>query len=233
MTARAVGVRPYEPRDRDRVRSLCYRTGYMGDPPTFYWRHEESFAEIWTAYYTDQEPESLFVAVREDRVVGFITGCVDTRNAPSPAQVLRRLAVRHALFFRPGTAGFLWRGLLDTALQRSMPNGEIDDPRWPSHLHINLAPEARGCGAGRLLMEAWFARLAEVGSPGCHLGTLLENTKAIGFFERMGFERHGAPQLAPGMRSPSGGRHHLLFMVRSAPRQVAVAHAPGRGDPRA
>ena len=48
------------------------------------------------------------------------------------------------------------------------------------------------------------------------LGTLFENTRAIGFFERMGFERHGAPILAPGMRTPSGGRHHLQLMVRSS-----------------
>lgn len=210
-----ISVRPFEPSDRAGIRALCHRVGYMGEPATFYWRHEESFADIWTAYYTDREPESLFVAVRENRVVGFLTGCVDTHAAPSPAQAVTRVALRHALFFRPGTAGFLWRGLLDSVSQRGTPSGEIDDPRWPSHLHVNLAPEARGRGAGRLLMEAWFDRLAEVGSPGCHLGTLFENTHAIGFFARMGFERYGEPQLAPGMRTPSGGRHHLQFMVRS------------------
>lgn len=30
----------------------------------------------------------------------------------------------------------------------------------------------------------------------------------------MGFERCGEPQTVPGMRTPSGGRHHLQFMVR-------------------
>ena len=187
----------------------------MGEPATWYWRHQESFAEIWTAYYTDQEPGSLFVAVRDRQIVGFLTGCLDSREAPSPAHAVTRAAVQHALFLRPGTAGFLWRGLLDTVSQRGMPSGELVDPRWPSHLHINLAPEARGCGAGRMLMEAWIRRLAEAKSSGCHLGTLLENERAIGFFERMGFERFGEPQLAPGMRTPSGGRHHLQFMVRS------------------
>jgi hypothetical protein len=56
--------------------------------------------------------------------------------------------------------------------------------------------------------------LRQVGSPGCHLGSLLANDGAIAFFQRMGFERFGVPILAPGMRSPTGGRHHLQFMVR-------------------
>jgi ribosomal protein S18 acetylase RimI-like enzyme len=222
-----VSVRPFEPDDRREIRELCHRVGYMGEPATFYWSHKESFSEIWTAYYTDHEPESLFVAVCEDQVVGFLTGCVDTRAATSPAKAVTRGAVRNALFLRPGTAGFLWRGLLDTVVQRGTPSGELDDPRWPSHLHINLAPEARGCGAGRSLMEAWFKRLTQVGSAGCHLGTLFENARAIRFFERMGFQRYGEPQLAPGMRSPTGGRHHLQLMVRSTPAaQQGVADGP-------
>lgn len=66
-------------------------------------------------------------------------------------------------------------------------------------------------------MDAWLGRLQQVGSPGCHLGTLLENERAIGFFEHQGFRRQGAPQLAPGRRSPTGGANHLQFMVREVP----------------
>ncbi|MGI9539304.1 MAG: GNAT family N-acetyltransferase, partial [Miltoncostaeaceae bacterium] len=163
---------------------------------------------------TELEPESLFVAERDGAPVGYLTGCVDGARAPSPAQAVTRAALRYGLFFRPGTAGFLWRGLWDSVVAGGTPSGEVRDARWPSHLHINLCREARGCGAGAALMNAWLARLAEVGSPGCHLGTLLENTRAVAFFERMGFRRHGEPRPAPGLRSPTGERHHLLFMVR-------------------
>lgn len=206
-------VRPYGPADREAIRRMCHRVGYLGEPADWYWRHRESFAEIWTGYYTDREPESLFVAERDGGIVGYLAGCVDGRRAPSPVQALTRAALRFGLFLRPGTAGFLWRGIADTIRQRGTPSGEIDDPRWPSHLHVNLLPEARRSGVGALLMRAWFARLREVGSPGCHLGTLLENTRAVAFFERMGFVRHGAPILVPGMRTPAGGRHHLQLMV--------------------
>lgn len=209
-----VSVRLYAPGDRPALRRLSHRVGYMGEPADGYWAHEESFAEVWTAWYTDHEPESLFVAERDGEVAGYLTGCVDSRRAPAPGDAIRRAALRHLLFLRPGTAGFLWRGLWDTLLQGGAPSGELTDPRWPSHLHINLAPAARGCGAGAALMGAWLERLREVGSPGCHLGMLYENERAAGFFERMGFRRHGEPVPAPGMRTRDGGSHHLQFMVR-------------------
>jgi len=209
-----VRVRPFARRDREAIRRISHRTGYMGEPADFYWRHFESFADVWTTYYMDQEPESLFVAERDGAVVGYLTGCVDSATAPSPADAITRAALRHGLFFRPGTARFLWRGALDSLRWGGTPSGEIDDPRWPAHLHINLLPEGRGCGAGGRLMQAWLARLREQGSPGCHLGTLAENRRALGFFESQGFRRHGEPIRAPGMRSPEGELNHLQLMVR-------------------
>jgi len=209
-----IEIRPYRAADRVGVREVAYRTGYMGEPPDWYWRDFTSFANIWTSYYTDREPESAFVAERQGRVVGYLIGCVESSRVLSPATALRREVMRRFLLLRPGTARFLWRSLLDAARQRPVPTGEVDDPRWPSHLHINLLPEARGLGVGVGLMNDWFSRLRQVGSPGCHLGTLAENATAIAFFERVGFQRYGGPVLLPGMRLRSGGRMHLQVMVR-------------------
>jgi len=208
-------VRAYRAADRDAVRRIAHETGYMGEPADWFWRDRTSFANIWTGYYTDREPESAVVAERDGRVVGYLLGCVDTARAPNPAGVLAQQALRRLLLVRPGTAGFLWRGVWDALRQRHPPTGELADPRFPAHLHINLLPEGRGCGAGGRLMRAWLARLRAVGSPGCHLATLGENRLAIGFFERMGFQRHGAPVLVPGMRLRSGGRMHLQLMVQA------------------
>lgn len=207
-------MRPYEPRDRAAVRRICHATGFMGEPADWYWRHGESFADIWSGYYTDREPDSCFVAVRGGEVVGYLAGCVDTRSAPPASKALADAALRYALFVRPGTARFLWRGVIDS-LRDGAPHEVVDDPRWPAHLHINLAPSGRGLGAGSALMTAWLDRLAALGSPGCHLGTMLENRRAVAFFQRHGFEPHGEPQLAPGMRTRAGERMHILFMVRA------------------
>ena len=221
----AITVRPYRSTDRTAVRQIAYQTGYLGDPAGCYWRDFISFADIWTAYYTDHEPESVFVAETAHAPVGYLVGCVDSVRAPSPAAALARQVIRRFLLFRPGTAPFLWRSIWDAAWQRHSPTGELADPRWPAHLHINLLPEARGHGAGAQLMRAWFARLRAVGSPGCHLATLAENRAALAFFERMGFHHLGSPALVPGMRLRSGGRMHLQMMVQEISKTANATHA--------
>ncbi len=209
-----VSIRPYRPSDRQRIREICYLTGYMGEPVDWFWRDLDSFANIWSAYYTDQEPESSFVAVRSDLVVGYLLGCVDTTRSPSLASTFARQIISRFLLFRRGTASFLGRSLRDVLRGTPLPPGELDDARWPSHLHINLLPEARGAGAGAALMHAWFGRLATMGSSGCHLAMLAENKDALSFFERMGFRRVGSPLPIPGMRTRDGARIHQQYMVQ-------------------
>jgi ribosomal protein S18 acetylase RimI-like enzyme len=187
----------------------------MGEPADWYWRDAVSFADVWSGYYTDHEPESAFVAADGDEVLGYLLGCVDTTRAQSPRDAIVRQLVRRQLLVRPGTAGFFWRSLWDTLRDAGVPSGELRDSRWPSHLHINLLPAARGRGAGRGLVEAWVERLRRLRSPGCHLGTMAENTNAIQFFRSVGFQLHEHPLLVPGMRLRAGGRMHEQLMVRS------------------
>lgn len=208
-------VRPYRAGDREPVRRIAFDTGYMGESPAWYWRDAPSFADAWTGYYTDREPESAFVAADGDAVVGYLVGCADTARAPSATTTILRQLVRRQLLVRPGTAGFFWRSIWDTLRDGGVPSAELSDPRWPAHLHINLLPAARGHGAGRGLIDAWLGRLRQLGVPGCHLGTMAENTGAIRFFESVGFARFGPPVLVPGMRLREGGRMHAQLMVRS------------------
>ena len=219
MSASDIEIRPYEASDRAGVRNVCYLTGYMGDRVDWLYRDVESFADLFSGYYTDGEPESAIVAVRAGRVVGYLLGCVDTKRAWDPGKVLGRHIIRRGLAFRPGTAGFVWRSAADLLRDRvrgvPFPEAKVLDDRWPAHLHIDLLTEARGSGVGSRLVHLWLDRLRERGTAGCHLETIAENRPAIGFFETMGFRSDGAPVLAPGFRSPAGGRHHIQLMVRS------------------
>jgi ribosomal protein S18 acetylase RimI-like enzyme len=210
-----MGVRKYDDTDREAIQDICFLTGYMGDSAERFWRHKQSFVEIWTSYYINQEPESIYVATKDDLVVGYLTGCVDTSRAPRPDEIYSPI-IKYGLLFRPGTAGFFWRGIIDSIKDRKAAKAEFIDERWPSHLHINLLPVARGSGLGRALMERWLNQLRNTRSPGCHLSTLAENTGALMFFERMGFKCYGEPSLIPGMRSPDGQRLHQQIMVWSA-----------------
>jgi ribosomal protein S18 acetylase RimI-like enzyme len=211
-----VRVRKFDAADRAAIEDICYLTGYMGESAERFWRHKRSFVAAWTSYYIKHEPESIYVATKDDTVVGYLTGCVDTSFAAKSKPGITTQIMKHGLLFRPGTARFFWRAMLDSMRDKTSATDEFIDERWPSHLHINLLPVARGSGLGRALMERWFEQLRQVGSPGCHLGTLVENTRAVSFFERMGFKRYGEPSLVPGMRGLSGERLHQQVMVWSA-----------------
>jgi ribosomal protein S18 acetylase RimI-like enzyme len=211
-----VSIRKYKEGDREAIRDICYLTGYMGDSAAQFWRHKPSFVEVWTSYYLDHEPNSVYVAIQDASVVGYLTGCVETAAATKSEQIIASAIKKYGLLFRPGTAGFLWRAIFDGIKDQQVATGELIDKRWPSHLHINLLPVARGADLGAALMRSWLEQIKQSGSPGCHLGTLVENARAVSFFEKMGFTAHGEPSLVSGMRGLGGERLHQQFMVWSA-----------------
>jgi ribosomal protein S18 acetylase RimI-like enzyme len=214
----SIVVRPYRVEDRAQVRHICHVTGYMGEPVAWMWRDVESFADLFTSYYTDAEPQSALVAELDGVVAGYLLGCVDSRRVWNPATIFGRHFVRRGIGFRPGTAGVVWRSFGDVVvdgLRRRLPPVSLTDDAWPAHLHIDLLPTIRGRGVGATLMRNWTDHLRTAGVPGCFLETLGENRGAIAFFESMGFHRHGRPTSAPGLRSPTGERHTVQLMVQS------------------
>ncbi|WP_330231915.1 GNAT family N-acetyltransferase [Nocardia sp. NBC_00508] len=210
-------IRGFADGDRSALRDLFVRAG-AESPTESLWGHPESEAAVYLEPYMDLEPESLFVAESDGALVGYLTGCVDSSAFPSEGERMDQAIRRYRLMFRRESAAFFARSLADmagAAIRRAPTAGEIHDDRWPSHLHINVAPEARGIGAADRLMLRWFERLTEAGSPGCHLQTLVENSRAVRFFDRMGFTAHGREPLVPGLRY-HGKRVHQRTMVRDS-----------------
>jgi len=220
------GVRSYREGDREAVRRICFETGYMGDPVAWQWRDAESFADLFSGWYTDQEPGSALIAEHGGRVVGYLLGCRDSRTVPPPTVAARRHLLRRGLLVRPGTAPVIWRSIADLATSSTggrRPDPAFHDDRWPANLHIDLLPEGRGVGLGRSLVRRWLDSLRSKGVAGCHLETWAENDGAVAFFEAMGFARHGEPTPMPGLRSPEGHRHHTQLMVQSLTRVEAMS----------
>ncbi len=209
-------IRTFDESDRDGLRALFGRAG-EGAPTESLWGHEQSEADVYLEPYIDLEPDSLFVAAADGELVGYLTGCVDSTTFPSESQRMGEAIWKYRLVFRAKPAAFFARSMVDVAratLRREPTSGEFDDPRWPAHLHINVQPRARGTGAAAGLMTHWLDRLKAAESPGCHLQTLCENTRAVRFFERMGFTAYGPTPLVPGIRH-DGGRLHQQTMVWS------------------
>ncbi|MGF1473623.1 MAG: GNAT family N-acetyltransferase [Rubrobacteraceae bacterium] len=209
-------IRTFAEADRVGLRELFGRAG-EGAPSASLWGHEESEADIYLKPYMDLEPDSLFVAVVDGALVGYLTGCRDSSAFPGESERLEEAIRKYRLILHPKAAAFFARSMVDAswaAVRGRRTAGDFDDARWPAHLHINVAPEVRGTGAADGLMDRWLDLLRETGSPGCHLQTLVENTRAVRFFERKGFARHGPTPLVPGLRH-HGKRLHQQTMVWS------------------
>ncbi|GAA1078587.1 GNAT family N-acetyltransferase [Nocardiopsis composta] len=208
----AAGVRLFAEEDRAELREVFRRAG-EGESVAPFEGYEES---VWLDPYMDAQPDSLFVAVRDGALVGYLTGCPDPSGVPTEKEHLARLIREERLLLKPAALRMMLRSAVDVlrAGRKGAP-ADFSDPRWPAHLHIRLVPEGRGVGLGRALMLHWQDRLRELGSPGCHLQVLHENTTAVAFFERMGFTRRGAPLPIPGYRDERGGRLHRQIMVWS------------------
>lgn len=207
-------IRAFEEADRA---ELCELFGWVGEgaPSASLWGHVESEAAVYLEPYMDLEPVSLFVAAVDGALAGYLTGCLDGSRLPKESERIEQAMRKYKLFLRPRVLAFVMRSLADIAwakLRREPVAKDFEDSRWPAHLHINVAPAVRGTGVAEALMNRWLDRLRESGSPGCHLQTLVENTRAVRFFERMGFTAHGPRPLVPGLRY-GGKRLHQQTMV--------------------
>jgi len=201
-------IRKYRAADRAQVREICFLTGLFGSSVEKIYGDRESFADMFTGYYTDVEPESAFVVVPEnadDVVKGYFLGCVDSRKAWDPALVGAKHALLRGLIFRRSTAPFFFRVIWDVIRDGGVHRTPIDFDRYPAHFHTNLLPEARG-GVGLSLHAAFIAELRARGVRGAHLELVAQNTRTLGIVTKLGYQPLGESFPLPGMRDDQGRR---------------------------
>ena len=214
----ATRIRPYEPTDRAAVRHICCETGFLGDPIEPIYADRPSFADLFTSYYTDAEPESALVVEVDGEVVGYLLGCLDSRKA----WPLERIALRHvltrAVAARPGTAAFYWRSLYDSigdGLRGAPKQAHPDLALYPGHTHFNVLPAARSLPVVPGLYRTFFKLAKERGCRGLYGEVFIDNPRAIAMNKALGFTPSGAVWPVPGMRMPDGKRLHVQLLVRA------------------
>jgi ribosomal protein S18 acetylase RimI-like enzyme len=183
-------IRPYEPRDRATLRQICCDTADAGQPVENFFPDREVFADLLTNYYTEYEPQSTFIAANDDEVVGYLTGCLDTKRFLSVMKwrivpvVLVKALLRGTLW-HPQTVHLLRvnLGLWLKSGHRTGPT--LDD--YPAHLHVNIRQGFRDQHLGQRLVEAFCERARGADVLGVHAGVSAENAKARHFFKQLGF----------------------------------------------
>ena len=118
----------------------------------------EAFRGRWLGRYVEHYPHCCFVAVDPDgRILGYVCGALD-----DPARDPRFADI-----------GYFSQLAAETA-------------RFPAHLHINLAPNARNRGLGGRLIEAFCAHARDQGAHGVHAVTSA-TSRNRSFYARSGF----------------------------------------------
>ena len=179
------------------IRTLCCRTGDNGGPIAQ--ERWEFFAKLWIEPYKWLLPEWTYVALSEESVVGYLTGCPDSRKfARTKAWRMTLPLLLQITFGRyrhtPGAHGFGRRtlglspkaeGRFSHELRRSI------EVNYPAHLHVNVDAGYRRMGIGRRLIENYLGDLRSSDVVGVHLFC---GADPVEFYRLLGFEILGSAQ---------------------------------------
>jgi ribosomal protein S18 acetylase RimI-like enzyme len=191
-------IRPYRQGDEPALMEVCLRTGAAGEDASGLFSDPELISHLYLLPYLAVAPELASVVVRGDGPPeGYVLGALDTRAFEAAAEE-RWWPVARERYPRDAYGSQTLDALLVHLIHD--PVAEPDDllAGYPSHLHIDLLPPLQGGGWGRRLMERLFTQLRDGGSHGVHLGTSPSNTRAIAFYEHLGFTHwadHGGHSL--------------------------------------
>jgi ribosomal protein S18 acetylase RimI-like enzyme len=194
-------IRRYRPSDLDAMYLVCLRTGASGSDATDLMEDPRLLGDIYAAPYARFEPDLAFVLDDGDgRAIGYVLGARDTLafEARCEAEWWPALRARHPVRPDGSRLDDLFIHLLHHRGGRST---EVIETH-PSHLHIDLLPDAQGGGWGRRMMDTIFDALRAAGSPGVHWGVSTANQPALGFYRHLGATELDADELTVtfGMR---------------------------------
>ncbi|MBO0898457.1 N-acetyltransferase [Cellulomonas sp. zg-ZUI222] len=184
MTA---SMRPFHPSDLPGMYRVCLQTGAAGQDATSLYRDPDLLGHVYCGPYPVADPDLSLVVVDAQGVGGYVVATADTTAFDAWCERAWWPALRARLALRddPGD------GTEDHVLVERIhhPDPSPAPPDAPAHLHIDLLPRLQGQGWGRRLIEGLADRLRDRGVPAVHLGVDARNTRAIAFYEHLGFRR--------------------------------------------
>jgi ribosomal protein S18 acetylase RimI-like enzyme len=182
-------IRPAMPGDAPGAYYVCLKTGNNGDDGEPLFREDpDALGRIFVGPYLAFEPELALMLEDEQGICGYTLGALDSRAfyARYETEWRPQLCARYP---DPQGDPAHWTRVQEVYSWYHHPDYFCPDPyeTYPSHLHIDLLPHAQGRGYGRRMIERLLDLLRARGSAGVHLGVRPLNTRAIGFYRRLGF----------------------------------------------
>ena len=155
-------IRTYTHSDRKYIENICAPDGSP---------MREALLRCFCHYYIEQEPENCFVSEIDGAVCGYVL-CAE--NFEKWESIMQQTY------------------MMDAAICGAIGSATIENLRpfakeYPSHLHIDLAPEAQGKSLGTQLLQHLILHLKEKGISGLMLDVAADNTGAQRFYARNEF----------------------------------------------
>lgn len=181
-------VRNFKEQDRPVLRQISIDTAFMGKPASLFFEGNKVLADVLTLYFTDYEPDSCFVAVKDNQVIGYIIGSKDVSvmERVFKFKILPRLiieSVHEGILLKTKNIRFFIHCI------SSVFRGEFFVPNfsreYPATFHINIDTKFRGLSIGKMLMEHYLSYLKQNLVSGVHCSTISEG--AGNFFIKQGF----------------------------------------------
>ena len=178
-------IRPYHASDLCALYRICLLTGDGGSDAAPLYRDGELLGHYYVAPYAVFEPDVCFTLTQDGVPCGYMLGARDSAAFSARCERDWFPTLRERYSLPPAEDASADAGMIRAIHRGYHPHPEA--AAYPAHLHIDLLPIAQGQGWGRKLMETFLDRLRALSVPAVHLGVSARNTRAIAFYERIGF----------------------------------------------
>ncbi len=168
-----MNVRPYQPKDFERMHKICFETSSGFDSE----KGRVALFATYCDYYVNEEPENCFVAVNEnDEAIGYVICSSD------PIRYERVFKEKYAPVLKKASPVRYLFHVVNEWLCRRIKK------EYPAHLHIDILPEGQRMGLGTRLMDALTDHLKKNGVKGVYLVCGAGNEKGVNFYKKYGFK---------------------------------------------
>ena len=182
-------LRPATLADLASLYHVCLKTGDHGqDGEPFYAGDPDALGRIYVGPYLAFEPASSLILEDAQGICGYALAAFDSRGFYARYENEWRPDLCRR-FPAPQGDPAGWTRVQQAHYTYHHPDYFCPEPydAYPSHLHIDLLLRGQGQGYGRRMLERIMDTLRRRGSPGAHLGVSTVNTRAQGFYRRLGF----------------------------------------------
>ncbi len=168
-------IRPYRPDDKDAVKNICRITAHKSYKKSQ--KTLEAAVILYNDYYTEQEPENIFVAANDnDEAVGYILCSTDEKKFLKETKTT----------YRKRLDGVCPSKNIEFVLARILTR--LLPKKYRAHLHIDILPDYQKMGLGTLLMDAEREHLFSLGIPYLTVLSIDVGSNGYRFYKKYGFK---------------------------------------------